>query len=422
MELVSLLSGIDGLFIENKRFKTTLISLNFFLPLENSRRTAENALLTYILSSCSNRLRDFTSINLALNDLYGADLEATVNKIGNTQHIKLAVAVVNDEFSLDNRSVINDAADLLLSLIFEPKIKDKSFFAEDIDREKRKLAEHILGEINDKRIYARGKLISEMFAGEPFGISRYGTKEDLEKITGEDLYKAWQKLIETAYIRVQVVGERLPQNIFENIKNRFNSHKRAYDSSILSYTPLAKCNEVKRVTENMDITQGKLVLGFSSECFGTDAYALNVATDIFGGGPYSALFENVREKMSLCYYCSAGPNKLKGYVMVDSGVEAENAEKAEKEILNQLQNVKNGDFTDFEFEASIKNLTSSLDSYYDSLFALDSWYSSNVFSENKETPESVKEKIKAITRDDVVSAISGVRLHTVYRLLPEENS
>ena len=172
----------------------------------------------------------------------------------------------------------------------------------------------------------------------------------------------------------------------------------------------------------MDITQGKLVLGFSSELYGVGAYALNVATDIFGGGPYSALFENVREKMSLCYYCSAGPNKLKGYVMVDSGVESQNADKAEKEILNQLENIKKGDFTDFAFEASIKNLTSSLDSYYDSLFALDSWYSTNVFSDKLETPESVKEKIKAITKQDVISAINGVKLHTVYRLLPEGNN
>ena len=359
---------------------------------------------------------------MALNDLYGADIEATVNKIGDTQHIKLAVVVVNDEFSLDKRSVINDATNLLLSLIFDPKVENESFFEEDIDREKRKLTEHILGEINDKRIYARGKLISEMFSSEPFGVSRYGCKEDLEQINGKDLYKAWQNLLKKSYIRVQVVGNKLPKNIFENIKNSFSLFKRDFDKSILSYTPLKPCNEVKRITENMDITQGKLVLGFSSELYGVGAYALNVATDIFGGGPYSALFENVREKMSLCYYCSAGPNKLKGYVMVDSGVESQNADKAEKEILNQLENIKKGDFTDFAFEASIKNLTSSLDSYYDSLFALDSWYSTNVFSDKLETPESVKEKIKAITKQDVISAINGVKLHTVYRLLPEGNN
>lgn len=422
MELVQLSNGIDGLFIENKRFKTTLVSFNFFLPLENSRKTAENSLLTYILSSCSNKLRDFTDINLALNDLYGADIEATVNKIGDTQHIKLAVVVVNDEFSLDKRSVINDATNLLLSLIFDPKIENESFFSEDIEREKRKLTEHILGEINDKRLYARGNLISEMFCNEPFGVSRYGNKEDLEQINGHDLYNAWQNLLKKSYIRVQIVGNKLPQNIFENIKNSFSLFDRNFDESILSYTPLKPCNEVKRITDNMDITQGKLVLGFSSDLYGVGAYALNVATDIFGGGPYSLLFENVREKMSLCYYCSAGPNKLKGYVIVDSGVESQNAEKAEKEILNQLENIKNGEFSDFAFEASIKNLTSSLDSYYDSLFALDSWYSTNVFSDKLETPESVKEKIKSITRQDVVSAINGVKLHTVYRLLPEENN
>ncbi len=422
MNLVPICEGIDGLFIENKRFKTTLISFNFYLPLKDGKSMAENALLTYILSSCSNKLRDFTSVNIALNNLYGADLEATVKKIGNMQHIKLATAVINDRFSLDSSSVIGDATELLLSLIFDPKTQNGSFYKEDIEREKRKLLEHILGEINDKRIFARGRIISEMFKDEPFGISRFGTKDVLEGISGEDLYKAWENLLKKAYIRVQIVGDKLPENFFDKIKDRFSMFNRNYDSSVLSYTPLKQCNNVNRITENMDVTQGKLVLGFSSELYGIGAYALNVAVDIFGGGPYSALFENVREKMSLCYYCSAAPNKLKGYVMVDSGVELENAEKAEKEILNQLDNIKKGNFTDFAFEASIKNLVNSLDSSYDSLLALDNWYSANIFSANLETPETVKDKIKNVTKEDVISAINGVKLHTVYRLLPEEKN
>ena len=169
--------------------------------------------------------------------------------------------------------------------------------------------------------------------------------------------------------------------------------------------------------------QGKLVIGFSSEMHGDDdrSLPLMVMTDIFGGGPYSRLFANVREKMSLCYYCSASSVRQKGLVTVESGVEAGNAERAEKEILAQLDAVKKGEFTDFEFEASLKSIRDSLGTYNDSQVALDTWYALKACNENVYSPDEIAEKLSGITRDDVVKAAAGVKLNTVYKLLPEED-
>ena len=176
------------------------------------------------------------------------------------------------------------------------------------------------------------------------------------------------------------------------------------------------------VAERMAVKQGKLVMGFSSDMCGDDdaSLPLMVATDIFGGGPYSRLFANVREKMSLCYYCSASTIRQKGLVTVDSGVEAENAEKAQKEILAQLDAVKKGEFTDFEFEASLKSLRDSLNSYNDSQVLLDTWYALKAGNRTLYSPEEIADKIAEITREDIVNAAKGIKLHTVYKLLPKE--
>jgi len=163
-----------------------------------------------------------------------------------------------------------------------------------------------------------------------------------------------------------------------------------------------------------------LCMGFSSELYGEDAAALTVMCDIFGGGPYSRLFTNVREKYSLCYYCASGAVKSKGLITVDSGIEKENATKAEKEILNQLDIMKQNLFTDEEFQSSIKSITDSFKSYNDSQGLLDAWYSLKIVKDRLISPEEAAQEILNVTRNDVVYAARGVKLHTVYKLLPND--
>ena len=163
-------------------------------------------------------------------------------------------------------------------------------------------------------------------------------------------------------------------------------------------------------------------MGFSADLQGNDdvTLPLMVMTDIFGGGPYSKLFSNVREKMSLCYYCSASSVRQKGLVTVESGVETENCEKAEREILNQLECVKKGEFTDYEFTSSIKSITDSLNGYNDSQNSIDLWYALKINNDYLYSPEDIAVKLGNITREDVISAANGVKLNTVYKLLPKE--
>lgn len=417
--IVKLGNGIEGLFIKNPRFKTTLISCNFYLPLKKET-VAEYALLPFILTTCSKEYTDFSKLNYKLSRLYGADLDASAEKYGDYQLLKISVSVINDRFTLDGESLAKQAAELICGLIFEPSCENGAFLEDDLSREKRKAIEHIKGEYSEKRIYAKNRLIEEMYKNKPYGLSKCGTVEDVEKITGESLYRAWESMLKTAFIRFHVVGNEMPAGLFDSITERFSGVERinVTDCRISSATEVV--NTPAEVVENMAVNQGKLVMGFSSEMKGNDdeSLPLMVMSDIFGGGPYSRLFSNVREKMSLCYYCSASSVRQKGLLTVESGIEAENAGKAEKEILNQLDIMKKGGFSDFEFESSRKSIYDSLVGYNDSQSAIDRWYTMKVNNINVYSPDEVAEKVKSITRDDIIRAARGVKLHTVYKLLP----
>lgn len=413
--------GVNGLFIENHRFNTTLVSFNFYLPLKKET-VADNALLPFILTSCSKDYPDFSLLNLKLNKLYGARLDSSCEKYGDCQLLRMSVSVIDDKFSFDSDSLVKQACEMLLKLVFNPSVENGAFLQNDVEREKRKAIEHIKGEIAEKRLYAKNRLIEEMFKGSAYGISKCGNIEDVEAVTPQSLYNAWKNMLETAYVEVHVVGSAVPSKLFEEIDQSFSKLNRHDITDCKICKPCEAVKKPKTVFEKMDVKQGKLVMGFSSDIYGDDdlSLPLMIMCDIFGGGPYSRLFTNVREKMSLCYYCAASAIRYKGYLVVDSGVECENANKAIDEILNQLEIMKKGEFTDSEFESSIKSICDSLNTYYDSQNSLDLWYALKVNNQNIYSPEDIIEKIKNITREDVVYAAKGVNLHTVYKLLPKE--
>ena len=420
-QLLKLSDGVEVLFVRNSNFHTTLISYNFYLPLD-SDSVASYGLLPFILTSCGKEYPDFSTLNRKLASLCGARLDASTEKYGDNQLLRMSISCINDNHSLDGDSIVKKSSELLLGLIFNPSVENEAFFQNDLMREKRKAIEHIKGEISEKRIYAKNRLIEEMFKGSAYGVPKCGTIPQVESITGNSLYKMWQRMLENAFVRVQVIGDAVPDGLFDEISEKFRSIKRDNITDYKSSAPVLPVNTPKTVTERMDIVQGKLCLGFSTEIYGNDDTSLPmmVMADIFGGGPYSKLFQNVREKMSLCYYCSAHPIRQKGLLTVDSGVESCNCEKALSEILNQFEILKSGDFSDFEFESSKKSIINSLNSYNDSQNSIDLWYAIKINNCNLYSPYDIAKMVEKITREDVINTANGVKLHTVYKLLPKE--
>lgn len=417
-EITKLAHGVEGLFVENSRFNTTLVSFNFYLPLMHETYE-ENALLPYVLSSCSEEYDNFRKLNVKLGNLYGATLSTSNSKMMDYQCLNIAISVINDQYTLDGEGVVNEAAKLLASLIFNPALENESFREIDVNREKLQMLDRIKGEINDKRGFARAKAVSMLFGDDPYGVSRYGEEMKMEKVTGYDLYNAWERMLRTAFIRVNVIGAKLPNGLWNAVSSAFSAIKRDNVTEFKGFNIPAFKTEEK--TDYMSVSQGKLVMGFSlgEVKAERDTAATTVMADIFGGGPYSRLFTNVREKMSLCYYCACQAVKNKGFMLVDSGVEAENSEKAKKEILNQLEIMKKGEFTDDEFSASIIGICDSVKSLEDSLSTLNAFYTSRVFDSSVSSPSELTKLIKQVTREDVVKAANNVTPLVTYMLLPE---
>ncbi|MBO5912235.1 MAG: insulinase family protein [Clostridia bacterium] len=410
-------SGISYSFIPTNRFKTTLISVGFYLPL--SKNNASNALTLSLMKSGTEALSDTYLLNRKLASLYGAGITSWVAKQGDCQELRIGITVNDNKYSLNGENVVDEAGALLCDMIFGRFISGSNFPKDAIAREKRLLCEAIEGKLNDKRTYARNRCEEIMCEGEPYGLAQEGTVDEVNAVTDNDIRLSLEKMLKTAFISVLVIGAKEPTLFAERFFECVNSVRREFKS--LPSDTVSAAGELREVTETMPVKQGKVVLGLRSPNGGNDrdTVANWVMGDIFGGGPYSKLFCNVREKMSLCYYCSARPVRRKGIILVDSGVEDANIESAKAAILDQLNDMVNGNFSDKDITSSKLSMCDSIRSAESEQESLARWYAARALEESPASPSEICELITSVTKEDIMNAAKTFTLDTVYILRPD---
>lgn len=409
----------EGVFMNSvtePKFKSDRISLCLVTPLEKEKATV-NALVPFVLRKGCKSCPDFTKLNKKLAEMYGAILDADVAKHGDSQIVEVSIQFTDDRFAIGGENMTETAAKLLSDIVFEPNFDANGLFPEiDLELEREFLIDTIESDLNDKRVYAIGKALKLVFENEPFGVKRYGYVEDAKAITAESLAKAWKNLVETSRIEIFFAGPGDPEIAGKVFAEKISSVERkpvkAEHFEIIDYSPF------KEAEESMDIVQGKLVMIFRMGAPKTEREknAARVLSALYGGTAFSKLFMNVREKMSLCYYADSHFERGSGIMIVDCGIEFENREKAQQEIVNQLELVAKGDFTDDEFENTKGAILNSLGSVGDTLYSVEGWYMSGIVEDNIITPEEDKKAIEEITREEVMKAAEKAKLAAVFFL------
>lgn len=412
--------GVNLTCIHDNRFKTSRISATMFLPLD-IKTASKNAILPFILSRSCKDYPSLIKLNEKLSELYGATINSSVNKMGDFQALTISITGIDDKYSLDNKSVSKELTKLLCSILFNPNLTNNKFNENDVNQEKRQLVELLDSEFNDKRMYARLRCEQLMCSNEKYGINRYGTKEQVIDLTSNDIFKTWSNAIKTSQIEFIIVGSSDCNEALKIIEEEIAKLGRTFIQDYKTEV-IRKSTSVKKYTDKMEVTQCKLVMGFRAGVAAPDDDITNtrIMTALFGGTPNSKLFLNVREKMSLCYYCAARYDIIKGIILVECGVEKKNIDKAKNEILNQLESIKSGDFNESEIISTKLYVENTFKSLSDSLVSLESFYISQTFDHVINTPEQQAEKVKNVSKDDIIKAAKKVMLDTVYILENKE--
>lgn len=418
MESIKINSNINVYHIPMTKLKTTTVGIYLHRPLCEAE-VSLNAVLPYVLKRGCKLCPDNTAVAEYLENLYGARFGAYSMKLGDDQIIYLGLETISDKYAADGEKLTDGIVKLAMSLLFEPV----SFTEDILTQEKKNARDRIMAEINNKTLYAMQRCSEEMCKGDSFALSTLGTLDGVDKITADGLKRHYENIINSSVIDIYVCGECDINAVSEGIK-AFAASVAFKEAELPKSKIFENKGEVKQVTDKMDVAQGKLSIGFKTNVkpVDSDYAALMVFNSVFGGGAHSKLFNNVREKLSLCYYASSSLVKNKGIMFVNAGIEFKNFDKAYNEILAQLESIKNGEISELEFVSSVRALQNELEAYKDNQHMMQVFYLGQRVSGTDMDLDTLKEKIDRITVSDVVNVSKKAELDTVYFLTGKEEN
>ena len=407
--------GITLRCFQDTRFKQGCLSVQLVRPMKQEE-AALNALIPAVLLRGTEAHRDLRSITLHLDDLYGASVSALVRRIGDYQTTGLYCGFMEDRFALSGDKIFAPMVDFLRQLLLEPVTEDGGFSREFVESEKRNLVLTIESELNDKRAYAAGRLLRTMCSADAFGIPRLGEKAQAQAIDAKSAYRHYLNILEESPIVLFYVGSAQPEQVAALIKPMFAGIKRNY-IPLPGQTPFQDGGG-RHITEQMDVTQAKLCMGFVTPITNqsSDFAAMQVCNTLFGSGMTSKLFMNLREKMSLCYSIGSGYYGSKGILTVNAGIDAEKEETARQEILHQLQECCLGHITEEELQSAKEAILSGLRGVHDSPGASEGYYGTHCLSAFPLTLSQYYDAVSAVTVKQAAAAAQSLTLHSSYVL------
>lgn len=417
---IAAFNGIKVFQIKSQKFKTNSINI-FFHDNLSKENASKNALLPAVLRRGCEGYPTIRDISLYLEELYGAVFDCGVTKKGENQIIQFYLEYISDKYTNSDVNLTEKTFDLLLNIITKPIVENSSFKKEYVEQETKNLKELIESRVNDKIQYAVDKCLEEMCKDEPFGIFDYGSVGDLKQIDAKNLFEHYNYFLETLPVYVFISGDLEDEQI-KYIVDRLSKIKRGKIKDIDKISIESAVGDVRNITEKMNVNQGKLCLGFRTNTPPSDKdyYKLLVYNSILGGGLHSKLFQNVREKAGLAYYVFSRLEKFKGLMVISSGVETSNKDKALEIISKQLEDIKNGNISDYEYEASMKSIETGIKSLKDSQLQVVDFYLSQYIAGTEDSPDGIIENVKKVTKDDVVDIAGRIQMDMQYFLTSKD--
>lgn len=409
--------GITVHTLYTDRFKTGYLSVNFLLPLRR-QSASYAALLPHVLKRGTVSYPDITALNRRLDMLYATTIAESVSRIGEQQRISFRVNFIDQRFVADNIDLFGEIVALLHELFFMPVTENGVFRADYVATERQAQIDAIASRINHKGLYAEIRCREIMCSQENYAVSSIGDAEDVASITPEDLYAFYLQLLRTARIEIFYVGRIEHRTVADSMARLWQDRSRTFVPLPPTLVVRRAPQQIKSVEEQEPVKQGKLVLGFRCGRVLSDGdyEVFSTFLALFGAAPTSKLFQHVRERLGLCYSCRATADSQKGVMMVTCGISPADRDTAQREILAQLDEIRNGNISSDELASAQEALLSSYREMSDSPLDMEHYYLGRILAELPSDPLDSMERVRAVKTAEIVEVAQAVTLDTVYFL------
>lgn len=386
---------------KSNKFKSIGISVVYKMKFDYKNITAFNVLAKY-LGNCNSKYPSIEKLNKYIESLYGSNVGIKSDYTGSLFTFNVFINLVNPKYVKDETLIIK-AIEVLHDIVYDPLIidgkLDENIF--NICKQNCMVDVESLKEYNLSYVVRRLKKKISNNPKSAMAASYLGDKTILNKINNENIVKYYNRLLHAPF-DIYVTGDYNFSKM-EKLLRKYYSKNNIKNFNYSVFEPIIQ-QKYEPIIINKNVSQAKVAVAYKIPILFNDNrhYAFRIARLVLSGTLSAKFGKVIREKMGLCYSISSQYSSYYGTFIITTGVACENIEKVVKEIDNQINEVKNGNVTNEEFNMAKEAIISDLLSVDDSLFGtLNMIKTYNSFNQEYETNEEIK-KYNAVTIDDVI--------------------
>ena len=418
MKKININQNVDITILNTNKFKDILISVRF---LNNfTKESALNRLvLSLMLQDRTNKYNTKDKFVKQLDLMYGAIGSVKASNNGLAHALSFNTKVINDKFT--TTKLLESQFELLNEMIFNP-LKDQELLSKETFSEAIINLKSMISRRNDRpSSFAFDKVLNLLGKDYALSDSALPSFDEVEKITLQGVTNEYNNALQTNKVDIIIIGDVDNDLIKQYTKKHLSFESREINiESEYAIKPFDLVEE--SITKKID--QSVLALAFTTNISigSNDYFKLRVANAIFGQLPTSLLFQQVREKNSLCYSIYSNILPYEASMVVTTGIEKANVEKAKELILIQFESMKSGNFSDEDFETSKLMLIDSINQSNDDVISLLNFNYQNIILDSNRDFDSCINTILATTKDDVIEIFKQINHVVTFTLLQEDNA
>lgn len=250
------------------------------------------------------------------------------------------------------------------------------------------------------------RMVRALNFGKNTAMGEFETQESVESLTLGDIKEAYNNFITPSRAYLIFSGDIT----LAEAKKIANEYLGDWKGKTLTFPTIAPEKSIaKTEVDIIDLpsaVQAQLFVTnlITNPMTNPDYFALTLTNQILGGGSEGKLFQNLREKRGFTYgsYSSIGSGRFQSLVSSSAQVRTEKVDSAVAEIMAELKNMQNGNFTQKDLDL--------VKAKYNGSFALNmenpelaASYALNILTNNlpKDFYRTFLQKINAVTLADI---------------------
>lgn len=399
--------------IKTNSFKTVNMEIIFRNNIDPST-VAEKTLLFDMLMENSKKYKTKQEIAIRQEELYSSYVYSYSSRLGNEIYSSVCLDFLNEKYT--DESILEDIIKFPFELILEPNITNNEFDSNTLRVVKERRIAEIESIKESPQTYAIYNSLKAMDKDSISSKNIQGTKEEIDSISPSSLYNTYINTLKHDYIDIFISGD-IDEDKIINIINKYAAFDTIKNHELELYVNNKTKNKVLEEKEESTNQQSQIVYLYNVLDL-TDferKYTMNVYNQIFGGGSLETkLYQNLRDKNSLCYSVRSIYQKYDNLLMVITGVDKKKISKAKEEINNTIKEM-NESVTQEELDIAISSIISSIRISEDSPGSILDNYLFHSIGELDLIDDRVK-NYKKVTLEDINKLNKKIELNTIYVL------